>query len=174
MDMHKGKIGNWVSIILIILTILSFLILVPGATNFWYKQGAGHSFGDQMRTGVDETVARPKAFADGYKYAILMVAGFPFPLMLLILITIGIISQIGSKTFQVYLKIAFPIVCLIGIICLGYAQNMVSWTDADLSSKLVGASIIWLFFAAIAGFFILITRIIRRLIHRKQKTDLLY
>ncbi|MBU0687607.1 MAG: hypothetical protein KKB81_07165 [Candidatus Margulisbacteria bacterium] len=172
--MHKGSIGTWISIIFIVLTILFFLITLPGATNLWYRQGAGHSFMDQIEAGIDEAIARPKAFADGYKYAILMVAGFPFPLMLLILITIGIISRVGSKTFQVRLKIAFPIVCLMGTICLGYAQNMVSWQQTGLSDKLGSAFIIWLIFAAIAGLFILIANIIRRLTHKTETTDLLY
>jgi len=167
--MQNVKIGTWISAILIILTIFLFLFLTPGAINFWYKQGAGHSFGVQVGAGIEREVARPKAFSDGTRYAILMVFGFPLPLMLLILITICIISCIGSKTIQVFLKIAFLVVCIIGAICLGYAQNMVSWVDTGLLSKVFSASIIWLFFAVIAGFFIFISHIVNRAKPKKIK-----
>ena len=109
------------------------------------------------------SVVMPQDLVDnreGIIYAAFMVNGLHLPLLCLLLVTTGIITRFNSPKGRKYLIIAFPLLCIWGIVFSGLALRMIN--PMPLHKALTGSSLIWLAFAAFFAVAILIAAMIRR------------
>lgn len=167
------KKGNYIYVLILLLSVLCFIIMVSGSAQFWYKQGAGHALGELIDSGLEIDFAIPKAKISGFIYATLMVLGLHFSILTLFLVSVGILMRTTfNKNTRKILKLVFPIICLLGTICLGLGQNMVQY-NARWEYYIGAALLIWL---AIGTLFIIgitivigIQQLIKKLTEKEPK-----
>jgi len=159
----------------IIIAILAFVIFTPISTRFWYQVGSGNSFLTLLQEGLSREEAIPIAKRDGAVFAFFMINGAHLPLLCLVLVTIGIIRRLDSKKKRRYLRIAFFLVCLWGLIFLGLSHRMIlklSGLSSDpFPSFFAGAFGIWIIIAICFGIIILFASLIRRFIVKTRATS---
>ena len=160
-----GKQRSWFALSLAILSVILFVVMVPGAWDSWYKQGAGHVIGELIDLGLNleamdvegvGRIARPFAII----HASLMVL-VVFSVHVLFLVTVGTLATVTSTVVKRKLKIAFPFVCVFGGTCLGIGQGMVQ-ADFRWYVYLASGYLIWLVIGTIVAVVGLIIARLRR------------
>jgi len=130
MKMFKDKIGVPTISALAIVIVVS-IIIIPGAINFSRKVGTGHSYAEQVEVygslqnipPQHEKQIRNKAMLDGLKYALLTAFGQHIPFTILILISVGVVSNSTTQEFKRLLRWVYFLVCLLGTIFLSISTS---------------------------------------------------
>lgn len=130
--------------IIVIISILIVLIWIIKSFKFYLYTGGGLAFNKLLEMGIAEEIAKPKAKALGYLYVFLMYNGYQIPILGLILVSIELLFKTNSRKKRKYLRLAFPLICLWGIIFLNFASHIVLQGD-DFLLRFLSALLIWFF-----------------------------
>lgn len=130
MKMFSPRAGMPTVVVATVVVLLS-LVTAPGIYNFSMKAGTGNSFmelieasGYQSVSGIPKPLMekmKQKAMSDGIKRGILMLLGQHFPISILILLTVGLISKSTTRKFKRVLRVCFFVTSLTGILFLSLA-----------------------------------------------------
>ena len=125
------------------------IFLFPYAVNNEYFERTSASYRKRRshlraEMGIAEEIAKPKAKALGYLYVFLMYNGYQIPILGLILVSIELLFKTNSRKKRKYLRLAFPLICLWGIIFLNFASHIVLQGD-DFLLRFLSALLIWFF-----------------------------
>jgi hypothetical protein len=161
------KSKNYPRIILILIALLTFLFVMPGGANYYYKIYSGSSFKNELKlaeikpgqfiTKESRDLMVSKSGRDGLISTILMVNGSHLPLLLITILIIVITTTPLNKTINKGLFKLFPFFIGWGIVCMGSALLVVDF----MANPFPGVLLIWFGLSLLFGIFLSIGLSIR-------------
>jgi hypothetical protein len=146
------------SLILTVIFVVVAVITLPGFFSYFYRAGVGHAFFEivqsenlQWDTMCDAERApySARAEAEGLKCAVLMALGQHIPFYLFVIIIIGLLTRSISDGFRLFLRFAFFVVWILGMLFLSFGAGY--WGQAPQFPESVGPAFL-IYLAAVAFF----------------------